>query len=208
MRHCLLWDCSPILLHPTGRQLSLPFALTAKHFGREDVTSHLGCCEVTVARGGSSPQFLTPPAAIPVTLLPSMVLRNSCFCPNWSEEALLAACHRFPSLLPGSANPSIISGAARWTSCIPACALCSTAPLAGSPCFPAGLGISFLGGLTVLDAQNSESFRAPRKQEVPTPPALPSWDWVTGRHQQHLPTSADLQHRPPPPSFPGPAAHR
>lgn len=38
MRHYLLWDCSPALLHPTGCQLSLPFALAAKRFGGEDVT--------------------------------------------------------------------------------------------------------------------------------------------------------------------------
>lgn len=37
MSHCLLWDCAPIL-HPMAWQLSLPSALAAECFGRENAT--------------------------------------------------------------------------------------------------------------------------------------------------------------------------
>lgn len=55
------------------------------------------------------------PATVPATLNSHSrdpaalnVLRGSCFCPSWSEGALLAACHRFPSLLPVQTSASLL----------------------------------------------------------------------------------------------------
>lgn len=82
-----------------------------------------------------------------------------------------------------------------------ACPLCSTATLAGSPCFPAGissrLGSSFVGAFAVLDTQNPESIKALRNQQVPTSPALPDQDWATGKPQQPLLTFNTWHHLPP-----------
>lgn len=73
MRHYLLWDCSPIL-HPAECQLSLPFPFASTVVGKMSQlrTSHLDFCEVTEPElaPAHSRAALTPPAAIPVMLLP------------------------------------------------------------------------------------------------------------------------------------------
>lgn len=72
-------------------------------------TSHLDFCEVTVATDGSCPQWGSPDTPISHSHDPAAldVLGDSFFCLSWFEEALLAACHRFPSLLPGFATPAV-----------------------------------------------------------------------------------------------------
>lgn len=78
-------------------------------------TNLLGFWEVIEGSNGSCPQQGSPDTSISHSCdFPAVdVLGGAFFCLSWSEEALLAAWHRFPSLLPGSANPSTTSGGAR-----------------------------------------------------------------------------------------------
>lgn len=166
-------------------------------------TSLLGFWEVTEGRDGSCPQQGSPDTSISHSCdFPAVdVLGGAFFCLSWSEELCWLHGTGFPLSyqdLQTLAPPLEEPGGADSSQPVP-CA--PQPPWQGVPVLllehpPAWEAHSL--ELSVLDTQN---FKAPGKQQVPPFLHFPAG---TGSHQQPLPTSAGLQHRPPPPSLPAP----